>query len=200
MHAKTYIVMAALSVATVPACGSSDTGFRPTGARDAGSGGASASGGTSAGGRSATGGGSSGGKAGSAGSWGTGGSSSGGASNSDASTSTDSGAGASSIGGSDASFVDGGSLGPTVSILHPGAGVERTVNVSIYFHGTAMDPTDGALGGSALVWTDSREGQFGTGDPVNWAPTVTGSHTITLRAVDSLGYGATDSITFNIVP
>jgi plastocyanin len=39
-----------------------------------------------------------------------------------------------------------------------------------------------------------------TGDPVNWAPTKTGSHTITLRAVDSLGYGATDSISFNIVP
>lgn len=68
--------------------------------------------------------------------------------------------------------MDGGSLGPTVSILHPGAGVDRSVNVSIYFHGVATDPTDGALSGSALVWTDSREGQFGTGDPVNWAPTV----------------------------
>jgi hypothetical protein len=78
--------------------------------------------------------------------------------------------------------------------------VDRKVNVSIFFHGTAMDPTDGALTGNALVWTDSLEGQFGTGDPVNWAPTVTGSHTITLRARDSLGYSATDSITFNIVP
>jgi hypothetical protein len=87
-----------------------------------------------------------------------------------------------------------------VSLLHPGAGVDRKVNVLIFFHGTATDPTDGPLSGNALVWIDSLEGQFGTGDPVNWAPTVIGSHTITLRAIDSLGYGATDSITFNIVP
>jgi hypothetical protein len=96
--------------------------------------------------------------------------------------------------------VDGGALGPTVAILHPGAGVGRKVNVSIFFHGTATDPTDGTLMGNALVWTDSLEGKFGTGDPVNWAPTKTGSHTITLRATDSLGYGATDSITFDITP
>jgi hypothetical protein len=87
-----------------------------------------------------------------------------------------------------------------VIILHPGAGVDRVVNVSIYFHADATDPTDGTLTGSALVWTDSLEGQFGTGDPVNWAPTQTGSHTITVTATDSLGYTATASVTFNITP
>jgi hypothetical protein len=96
--------------------------------------------------------------------------------------------------------IDGGALGPTVQILHPGAGVDRKVNVSIYFHGTATDPTDGTLSGNALVWLDSLEGQFGTGDPVNWAPTRVGSHTITLRATDSRNYTATASITFNVIP
>jgi hypothetical protein len=87
-----------------------------------------------------------------------------------------------------------------VTILHPGAGVDRKVNVSIYFHGTASDPTDGMLSGNALVWTDSLEGKFGTGDPVMWAPTMVGSHTITLTATDSLNYSANDKITFNVVP
>jgi hypothetical protein len=96
--------------------------------------------------------------------------------------------------------IDGGALGPTVTILHPSSGVDRTQNVSIYFHGTATDPTDGTLNGSALVWVDSLEGQFGTGDPVNWAPTQLGSHTITLIATDSLNYSASASVTFNIVP
>jgi hypothetical protein len=96
--------------------------------------------------------------------------------------------------------VDAGPLGPKVQILHPGSGVDRTVGVSIYFHGTATDPTDGMLSGNALVWTDSLEGKFGTGDPVMWAPTVLGAHTITLNAVDSLNYGATSSVTFNIIP
>jgi hypothetical protein len=78
--------------------------------------------------------------------------------------------------------------------------VDRKVNVSIYFHVSATDPTDGPLTGTAIVWTDSLEGQFGTGDPVNWAPTVTGSHTITVRVQDSLGFVATDSITFSVTP
>src|SRR5215475_8085594 len=67
---------------------------------------------------------------------------------------------------SSGSGVDAGPLGPTVQILHPGSGVDRKVNVSIFFHGTATDPTDGTLSGNALVWTDNLEGQFGTGDPV----------------------------------
>jgi hypothetical protein len=96
--------------------------------------------------------------------------------------------------------IDGGADGPTVQIFHPAGGVDRTVNVSIYFHGVATDPTDGILSGSSLVWIDSLEGQFGTGDPVNWAPTKLGSHTITLRATDSKNYTATATITFNVIP
>jgi hypothetical protein len=96
--------------------------------------------------------------------------------------------------------IDGGADGPTVQIFHPGGGVDRKVNVSIYFHGVATDPTDGTLSGSALVWIDNLEGQFGTGDPVNWAPTQLGSHTITLRATDSKNYTATATVTFNVIP
>jgi len=54
--------------------------------------------------------------------------------------------------------------------------------------------------GNALVWTDNLEGQFGTGDPVNWAPTMVGAHVITLTATDSLNYSAAAMVMFNIVP
>jgi hypothetical protein len=74
------------------------------------------------------------------------------------------------------------------------------VNVSIYFHGIGTDPTDANLSGTALVWSDNLEGQFGTGDPVNWAPTMAGMHTVTLTGKDSLGYSASDSVTFNVTP
>ena len=115
-------------------------------------------------------------------------------------SSTSSGSSASSGSGSSGSGVDGGALGPVVTILHPGSGVDRKVNVSIYFHGTGVDPTDGMLTGNALVWTDNLEGQFGTGDPVNWAPTKVGAHVITLTGTDSLNYSSSDMVMFNIVP
>lgn len=101
--------------------------------------------------------------------------------------------------GSSGGGADGGVLGPTVQLLHPGAD-PRKKGVSIYFHGSATDPTDGMLSGNALVWTDSLEGQFGTGDPVNWAPNVLGLHVITLTATDSASYSATDSVTFAVIP
>lgn len=110
------------------------------------------------------------------------------------SASATSGASSSSGGG-----VDGGMLGPTATILHPG-GDPRPKGVSIYFHGTGNDPTDGPLSGGALVWTDDLEGQFGTGDPVMWAPTVLGPHVITLTAKDSLGFSATDTRKFKVIP
>ena len=71
---------------------------------------------------------------------------------------------------------------------------------AIFFHGTATDPTDGTLMGSALVWSDSLEGQFGTGDPVMWAPTMTGTHTVTLTATDSLMLTGMASVTFMVTP
>lgn len=116
------------------------------------------------------------------------------------SSSTSSGTTTSTGSGTGGGGTDGGILGPTVQILHPGSGVDRQQGVSIYFHGIATDPTDGTLSGSALVWTDDLEGQFGTGEPVNWAPTMLGTHVMTLTATDSLNYAATSTVTFDIVP
>jgi hypothetical protein len=54
------------------------------------------------------------------------------------------------------------------------------------------------LMGNALVWSDSLEGQFGTGDPVMWAPTMTGTHIVTLTATDSLSLKGMATVTFMV--
>lgn len=95
--------------------------------------------------------------------------------------------------------VDAGALGPLVTITHPGTD-PRQKGKSIPFVGAGVDPTDGMLSGNALVWTDSKEGQMGTGSPINWTPTQLGSHTITLTGTDSLKYSATDTVTFDVIP
>jgi hypothetical protein len=177
LAAAVIVALAAIS------CGSGSSGlFTSTESSSSGAGAGGAS-------TSATGSGGSGGEAASS----TASSSGGGSTSSSTGSSTTSAS--SSSGG-----VDAGPLGPTITILHPGGGVDRKQNVSIYFHGTGVDPTDGMLSGNALVWTDSLEGKFGTGDPVNWAPTMLGAHTITLTGTDSLNYSATSTVTFNIIP
>jgi hypothetical protein len=224
MRTKALFVIGVLGAVVLAGCGSSNgasfgaasnggssgasgsaNGGGSNGGTSSSGGGSSVGGAAANGGGSATGGAENGGTTGGGGTSASGGTPSGGASGSGGSSSGGSQSDGGGTGGTNdtdagAPLVDGGALGPTVTILHPGAGVDRKVNVSIYFHGSATDPTDGTLTGSALTWIDSLEGEFGKGDPVNWAPTKTGSHTVTLRSVDSLGYGASDSITFNITP
>ncbi|MBI4952228.1 MAG: hypothetical protein HY908_09350 [Myxococcales bacterium] len=89
---------------------------------------------------------------------------------------------------------------PTVSIYHPGDGETRDVsNGAFPFNGAANDPQDGALTGASLVWTSSLDGQFGTGGPFNYLPSV-GTHVITLTATDSDLNEGTASITITMVP
>jgi hypothetical protein len=52
---------------------------------------------------------------------------------------------------------------PTASIFHPGDAEERKVDVPIPFIGEAVDPEDGPLGGTSLVWESDLEGLLGDG-------------------------------------
>jgi hypothetical protein len=89
----------------------------------------------------------------------------------------------------------GGPQGPVVRINHPGTGEKRVVGVDIPFTGSAMDPLDGALTGSALVWTGSQSSTpFGTGQSFS-AQLPLGVNVVTLTATDSLGLTGTDTIT-----
>jgi hypothetical protein len=82
-----------------------------------------------------------------------------------------------------ATYNDGGMPCPGASIVHPGTET-RVVNTSVPFVGRGRDPMCNAITGSNLVWTDSIEGQIGTGETFNHSFTMTGTHTVTLDAKD----------------
>jgi chitinase len=87
---------------------------------------------------------------------------------------------------------------PVAGINSPGEGNEREVNVTFPVTGFATDAEDGDLWDESLVWTDSLEGQIGTGGIFDFTPTVVGSHTLTLSATDSDANVGVDEVTFNV--
>ena len=93
---------------------------------------------------------------------------------------------------------DPGAMNPVATINHPGEGETRDANDPIPFVGVATDPQDGALTGSALVWTSSElSTPIGTGLMFD-APLPPGTHVITLTATDSDSNTGTDTITLTI--
>ena len=94
---------------------------------------------------------------------------------------------------SDSAAVDlgGGSLEATITA--PADGAAFLPGDSIAFEGSASDPEDGTLTGSALAWASDIDGPLGTGTAA--ATTLTlGTHRITLTATDSDGNADTAAI------
>lgn len=89
---------------------------------------------------------------------------------------------------------------PTATITAPATGSSFESGTDVTFEGTGSDPDDGALTGGSLVWTSSRDGQFGTDVSVTTSSLSVGTHTITLTATDSDGLTGTDQITVTIDP
>jgi hypothetical protein len=92
---------------------------------------------------------------------------------------------------------DAGQLCPSANINHPGT-EGRPVGMAIQFVGRGRDATCAAVSGAKLVWTDDREGQFGTGDMFDHKFTLTGPHTVTLTATDGQGNTFTATVTFTL--
>ena len=87
---------------------------------------------------------------------------------------------------------------PMVTINHPGDGETRSASEAVPFVGTADDPQDATLTGSALVWTSDRLTQpIGTGAQFSAALPV-GDHVITLTATDPDSNKGTASITLHV--
>lgn len=82
-------------------------------------------------------------------------------------------------------------------ITAPGNGTTFTQGAPVSFAGSAEDPVAGPLGGAALVWTSSLDGQIGTGTAFSRSVLSLGTHVITLRARNASGSveSATVSIT-----
>jgi hypothetical protein len=88
---------------------------------------------------------------------------------------------------------------PSPFISHPSDGETRPAAVPVPLIGEAADPEDGQLGGGALVWSSSIDGQLGTGGQFDVTLSV-GVHTLTLAATDSDGNSASDSIQLIMEP
>ncbi len=90
---------------------------------------------------------------------------------------------------------------PSVSIAAPSGGSSFVQGTSVTFWATASDSEDGNLGAS-VVWTSSRDGQFGTGATFSTSSLSVGTHTITASVTDSGGLSdsATTSITITEQP
>lgn len=91
---------------------------------------------------------------------------------------------------------------PAVTISSPAANASIDEFQTVTFTGSATDPEDGALTGSALVWTSSIDGALGTGTSFTRDDLSPGSHVVTLTATDGDGRSgtATRDLTVNDVP
>ncbi|MBI2584247.1 MAG: FG-GAP repeat protein [Candidatus Aenigmarchaeota archaeon] len=89
---------------------------------------------------------------------------------------------------------------PNVTILLPANGSTFTQGQAVSFIGDAVDAEDGPLPDSALTWSSSIDGTFGTGRIISISSLSAGTHAITLTATDSGGLSSFASITIVIAP
>jgi len=92
-------------------------------------------------------------------------------------------------------IVLGGNSSPSVKINNPADGASFALGSSVTFTGTASDPEDGVLTGSALSWISSIDGELGSGSSLTVDQLSPGRHRILFQAVDSRGAASVDSIT-----
>ncbi len=91
-------------------------------------------------------------------------------------------------------------VAPTVSISAPANNATVFQGTSLTFTGTGTDPEDGALTGTALEWSSSRDGALGTGASVSSTTLTAGTHVITLVGRDSGGNTGTATISVQVLP
>lgn len=109
-------------------------------------------------------------------------------------------AGCSSSGPGDCSVTDTcPNIAPTATITAPAAGSSAVTGASVTFSGSASDPDDGALTGSALVWTSNLDGPIGTGATFARSDLSGGSHSIVLTATDADGAIGADTVSLTIM-
>lgn len=96
---------------------------------------------------------------------------------------------------------DGGPTGPSnedpaASIQAPSQDTTASEGDDVTFEGSADDPEDGTLAGSALEWTSDVDGDLGTGETATAALSAGTTHRVVLTATDS--DGATDADTVEV--
>jgi len=87
---------------------------------------------------------------------------------------------------------------PNISIHYPLS--ENFLSIyDIRFKGAVVDPEDGALPDSTIVWTSNIDGKIGTGSEIRLDMLTLGRHEITLEARDSDGKSNTKTIVVYLV-
>jgi hypothetical protein len=99
---------------------------------------------------------------------------------------------------------------PEVQVVSPPDDARYVYGSSVALVAESIDIEDGTLDDSALTWTASFSGTFGatyaltetlgTGHMLHVTDLITGTHHITLTAVDSGGQQASQTVTIHIVP
>lgn len=89
---------------------------------------------------------------------------------------------------------------PSASIVSPGAGASFGEGQEVLFRGTGRDGTGQPLPGDALSWSSDRDGDLGRGEELGRSNLSAGDHRIRLRATDSRGRSATDSVAVRVLP
>ncbi len=86
---------------------------------------------------------------------------------------------------------------PTVTILQPSTRANFTTDDLIFLRGEVVDLEDRAIPDDGLEWSSDRDGVLGNGSQLSTYLSP-GLQRITLKAVDSAGHQAEDSIVLNV--
>jgi hypothetical protein len=99
---------------------------------------------------------------------------------------------------------------PEVQIVSPLDGAQYVYGASVALVADSIDIEDGTLDDAALTWTSSYSGtlaatrildeSLGTGHMLHVTDLITGTHQITLTALDSGGQQVSQTVTIHIVP
>ena len=89
---------------------------------------------------------------------------------------------------------------PTVAIASPAPGTSVPTGTAVVLQGSADDPEDGTLTGSALTWSSSLDGALGIGASLTIDSLSAGSHTITLQATDLGGVANEATLLLIVTP
>jgi hypothetical protein len=87
---------------------------------------------------------------------------------------------------------------PTASISQPADGASYEEGQTISFAGSATDAEDGDLPGTALTWSSSIDGLFGSGESASTSALAAGDHVITLSARDAQSQIGTATVSIEV--
>ena len=88
---------------------------------------------------------------------------------------------------------------PTADITRPSNNDSFNLGETITFTGSALDPEEGPLTDSALVWISNLDGSIGSGTTFTRNDLSLGTHTITLTATDSQGASGSATVRISIL-